>query len=132
MSLTNNIGIGKEIYNPFHYYHKEDWEWVKELRNHKLFPDTVWPDCSYSLSTQFSDFVHLYITLGIRSYSLFFEPGTQYVEANKILMPYLKYLHDLYPGSLLAKRNDKVYLSYKPEGSRLQSLVKRSICEEIL
>ncbi len=132
MSLVSNIGIGKEICNPFHYYQEDEWDWTQELIKHKLFPDAVWPDCRYSLSGHFGGFMHWYITLGHISYSLYFELDNNTVEAHKELQPYLEYLHSLYPGSLLARSKNKIYLSYKPEDSRLRSLIKSSICEEIL
>ena len=114
MSLIKNIGIGKELYNPFHYYQEDGWERTRELKRYKLFPDTVWPNCTYSLSGHFSGFMHWYITfLGYPSHNLYFELNNQCIETTTELKPYLEYLHSLYPGSLLVESNNKVYLSYK-------------------
>ena len=104
MSLIKNIGIGKEVFNPFHYACK-DHSWLYSLKEHNLFPtkEILKHDVEvFLVGDNFNNVMDLtVIVYGLSAYqmSVYFKSLDKEIEihGNLLIKPYIKYLKSLYP-----------------------------------
>lgn len=150
MSLTKNIGIGKEYFNPFSILKNQEkdltsiteaYEWFSQMQDHNLIPNTA----EVTLDATLWRYNLLDVRLKPEQNNwLFFNFIDHSVTAKKEKQDSLFHLKELYPDALLIddknmieyiyKYNhdfyiDQVYLFYP--GDTFNKL-KSSFCKEIL
>ncbi len=126
MSLTKNIGIGKEVLNPFTYIGKGTIEEMYELlKQHHLAPteEVMSEKCRSRVWHNFGpENAHYSVTIIIEGdgyeYSINVYFNIIYKRAfirNTISgKKYLDYLHEMYPESVFTYSGDYTYLNYDP------------------
>ncbi len=127
MSLVKNIGIGKNIFNPFKYVKENAYDWAVELYNRDIFVKNFYPYCNIMTIADNSAIVQWEVVNNKEHDMLCFDKKNQRIEATIGLLPYIEHLHSLYPGSHLAKSDYRVYLAYRSDDIPLKGEVKSSI-----
>lgn len=122
MSLTKNIGIGKEYFNPFWYADKADW--FQSLKDHNLLPTKeilkkdvrVAPGGSFIMKDENRRMLIIHATFESTYYTntmYFFKDKKQIeIHCNVSFRPYIHYLHKLYPDSKVRYTRSRTYIDY--------------------
>lgn len=120
MSLIKNIGIGKEVLNPFTYLSYGTLEQVEQgLTNAHLVPTKEMIDRDFYWHLWYNMMGHnahytLTVYIGFECHSVYFNIIQNSVFTDKpLLYPYIEYLHSMYTNSILIPRKDYTELVYK-------------------
>ena len=123
MSLTKNIGIGKEaFYNPFNHYKGDGEDWFKKMLELGIFPKEIaYQEFEWRLEHTFDslDMLIIHIVWGERAASMYVHTDKKYIEvtSSAIGLAIAEYMKKMNPDVHYMKLDDydysSVYIGYE-------------------
>ncbi len=121
MSLTKNIGIGKEaFYNPFNHYKGDSEEWFKKMLELGIFPKEIaYQEFEWKLEHTFGslDMLIIHIAWGENMASMYVYMDEKYIEVTSpaIGLAIAEYMKKMNPDVCYTKldKHKSVYIRYE-------------------